>query len=61
MSKKNSNLHTAKREKNDEFYTQYYDIEKEIQAYLDYNHDVFKGKTVLSSVAVKPRPFNAWI
>lgn len=47
VSKKNSNLHTAKREKNDEFYTQYYDIEKEIQAYLDYNHDVFKGKTVL--------------
>jgi hypothetical protein len=35
------------REKNDEFYTQYHDIEKEINAYLEYNTDVFRGKTVL--------------
>ena len=33
--------------KNDEFYTQYYDIEIEIESYLDYNPDVFRGKTVL--------------
>ena len=33
--------------KNDEFYTQYHDIEKEISAYLEYNPDVFRGKTVL--------------
>ena len=43
----NSNLTEAKRAKNDEFYTQYPDIEKEITAYLEYNPDVFRGKTVL--------------
>lgn len=43
----NSNLTAAKKAKNDEFYTQYSDIQKEIQAYLDYNPDVFKGKTIL--------------
>ena len=32
---KNDNLRSAKRAKNDEFYTQYADIEKELQAYLD--------------------------
>lgn len=42
-----TNLTAAKKAKNDEFYTQYSDIQKEIQAYLDYNPDVFKGKTVL--------------
>ncbi|MBC8766842.1 adenine-specific methyltransferase EcoRI family protein [Arenibacter sp. BSSL-BM3] len=43
----NSNLTKAKRAKNDEFYTQYHDIEKEINAYLDFNKDVFRGKVVL--------------
>ncbi len=43
----NSNLTNAKKAKNDEFYTQYHDIEKEINAYLDYNPKVFRGKTVL--------------
>jgi hypothetical protein len=43
----NSNLTEAKRAKNDEFYTQYHDIEKEINAYIDYNPDVFQGKTLL--------------
>ena len=43
----NTNLTTAKNAKNDEFYTQYTDIEKEITAYLDYNPDVFRGKTIL--------------
>lgn len=43
----NSNLAEAKRAKNDEFYTQYPDIEKEISAYLEYNPDVFRGKTLL--------------
>lgn len=41
------NLTNAKLAKNDEFYTQYHDIEKEINAYLDYNPKVFRGKTVL--------------
>ena len=43
----NSNLSNARNAKNDEFYTQYHDIEKEIAAYLEYNPDVFKGKTIL--------------
>jgi len=43
----NTNLSAAKKAKNDEFYTQYPDIQKEIQAYIDYNPNVFKGKTVL--------------
>ena len=43
----NSNLAAAKSAKNDEFYTQYPDIEKEISAYLEFNPDVFRGKTLL--------------
>lgn len=43
----NETLSRAKEAKNDEFYTQYHDIEKEISAYLEYNPDVFRGKTVL--------------
>ncbi|AWR22333.1 adenine-specific methyltransferase EcoRI family protein [Aurantimicrobium photophilum] len=43
----NENLGNAKKAKNDEFYTQFSDIQKEMNAYLDYNPDVFKGKTVL--------------
>lgn len=45
MEKKssNSNLTNAKRAKNDEFYTQYGDIQKEIEAYLECNTDVFRG------------------
>lgn len=42
----NSNLTNAKKAKNDEFYTQYQDIEKEMNAYIEYNPDVFRGKTV---------------
>jgi hypothetical protein len=42
----NSNLTSAKKAKNDEFYTRYEDIEKEIQAYVDFNPDVFKGKAI---------------
>jgi hypothetical protein len=43
----NTNLANAKTAKNDEFYTQYADIQKEINAYLDYEPNVFRGKTVL--------------
>lgn len=43
----NTNLGAAKAAKNDEFYTQYADIQKEINAYLDYNPDTFRNKTVL--------------
>jgi hypothetical protein len=43
----NENLGAAKKAKNDEFYTQYADIEKEMNAYLEYNPEVFKDKTIL--------------
>lgn len=43
----NSNLGQAKAAKNDEFYTQYVDIQKEVNAYIDYNPDVFRDKTIL--------------
>jgi len=43
----NKNLTNAKKAKNDEFYTQYHDIEKEITAYIDYSPNVFRGKTIL--------------
>ena len=43
----NKNLSQAKNAKNDEFYTQYADIQVEVNAYLDYNPDTFRDKTVL--------------
>lgn len=43
----NQNLGKAKKAKNDEFYTQLADIDKEMQAYIDYNPDVFRDKTIL--------------
>lgn len=43
----NEDLAAARRAKNDEFYTQYADIEAEMNAYLAYDRDVFRGKTVL--------------
>ena len=43
----NSSLGAAKAAKNDEFYTQYSDIEAEMNAYVEYNPDVFRGKTIL--------------
>lgn len=43
----NANLKHAKKQKNDEFYTQYQDIQKEVNAYLEYDKEVFRGKTIL--------------
>jgi Adenine-specific methyltransferase EcoRI len=43
----NENLSNARAAKNDEFYTQFGDIEKEMNAYLDFDPDAFRGKTVL--------------
>jgi hypothetical protein len=43
----NENLSGARSAKNDEFYTQYADIEREMNAYLDFDGDVFRDKTVL--------------
>ena len=43
----NDSLSHAKSAKNDEFYTQYADIQAEVNAYLEYDPDVFRGKTIL--------------
>ena len=43
----NSSLGNAKQAKKDEFYTQYEDIQKEINAYLEFDKNTFRGKTVL--------------
>jgi hypothetical protein len=45
----NQNLTNAKNAKNDEFYTQFSDIQKEIESYLEYNPHTFKGKVVYSN------------
>jgi len=42
----NKNLKKARKAKNDEFYTQFVDIQKEVSAYLEYNPDVFRDKVV---------------
>ena len=47
MARENSKMQSAKSAKNDEFYTQYGDIQKEINAYLEFNPDTFRGKTIL--------------
>lgn len=42
----NRSLSEAKRAKQDEFYTQYIDIQKEIQAYLDRDENLFRDQIV---------------
>lgn len=42
----NNNLSKAKKKKNDEFYTQYSDIQKEVEAYLEYDSNTFRNKVV---------------
>src|SRR5690348_6919389 len=43
----NTNLTSAKAAKNDEFYTQWADIEREMNAYLEFDADVFRDKVIL--------------
>ena len=43
----NSALNSAAKNKNDEFYTQFNDIQRELNCYLDYDENVFKDKTIL--------------
>lgn len=43
----NATLGAAKRAKKNEFYTQWADIEREMNAYLEYDPGVFRGKTLL--------------
>lgn len=44
---KNSHLIAARSAKNDEFYTQWADIEREMNAYLEYDAAVFREKVIL--------------
>jgi hypothetical protein len=43
----NVNLTNAKRARQDEFYTQWPDIEREMNAYLEYDPEVFRDKAIL--------------
>lgn len=43
---KNQGLGAAKAAKRDEFYTLYTDIQKEVEAYLEFNEDTFRDKVV---------------
>ena len=43
----NVDLQNAKSSKKDEFYTQYHDIENEINGYLEFDENTFKDKIVL--------------
>jgi hypothetical protein len=45
----NKSLGAAKQAKNDEFYTQFSDIQKEVESYLEYDPNTFKGKVVYSN------------
>ena len=47
VKSKGKNLHDAKKAKNDEFYTMWREIEKEMNAYRDYDENVFRDKVVL--------------
>jgi len=42
----NRSLSAAKAAKQDEFYTQYVDIQKEVEAYLEFDPNTFRGKIV---------------
>jgi len=42
----NLGLTAAREAKKDEFYTQYVDIQKEVEAYLEFDPDTFRNKTV---------------
>jgi hypothetical protein len=47
IASKNSHLGAAKAAKNDEFYTMWADIEREMNAYLEHDPDVFRDKVIL--------------
>lgn len=49
MANKNKNLHKASKSKNDEFYTQLSDIEKELRHYKDH----FKDKVVFVTATTR--------
>lgn len=47
MTATNSDLTMSRKAKNDEFYTQYANIAREMDAYVEYNPNVFRDKTIL--------------
>ncbi|MCM3780621.1 adenine-specific methyltransferase EcoRI family protein [Microbacterium hydrocarbonoxydans] len=47
VANRTSSLTAAKAAKNDEFYTQWADIEREMNAYLEFDPDVFRDQVVL--------------
>lgn len=47
MAIDNKGLKAANKAKADEFYTQYDEIQREVNAYLEYNPDVFRDKTIV--------------
>lgn len=47
VANRTSSLNAAEAAKNDEFYTQLADIEREVNADLKYDPDVFRGKVLL--------------
>lgn len=47
MSMASEKMSDAKTAKKDEFYTQYEDIQAEVNTYLEFDPDVFRGKTIL--------------
>ena len=49
----NESLGKAKSRKNDEFYTVYDYIQKEMNAYLEYDPNVFRGKREYETFSVK--------
>ena len=46
-SPKNTKISAAKTAKKDEFYTQWVDIQREMNAYLEFDPDVFRDKVIL--------------
>lgn len=42
----NQTLSSARAARQDEFYTQYIDIQKEVDAYLEYDENTFRDKVV---------------
>ena len=47
VSHRTGSLNAAKKAKNDEFYTQWSTVEQEMNAYLDYDPNAFRDKTIL--------------
>ncbi|WP_225365904.1 adenine-specific methyltransferase EcoRI family protein [Lacticaseibacillus paracasei] len=53
MARTKEKLSRAKNVKNDEFYTQWSDIEKEVNAYIEYDKDVFRGLDCIIKVTTQ--------